>query len=215
MYIPYGRIFNLDNCLIHAAQGVKVKTLDLVPEGCLIMFNTKMGVELYDPDTEFIDFNELRCTNSNDGELQVIPKKSAGWLSLDGIASEGDLEDILLLDVYGKVMPAKPDNGPARFVGIIAYKRKFKPVPEEVPTSAPDVKTPANAEKFPHYFRKCNQTHVDVYWVLDAFNTGSSSLDHAVKKLLAPGQRGAKSRTEDLHEAIASIERAIELEGGK
>lgn len=53
---------------------------------------------------------------------------------------------------------------------------------------------------------------VDVYDVLNAFKTGSAAVDHAVKKLLAPGQRGVKPREQDLKEAIASIERAIEIE---
>jgi hypothetical protein len=52
--------------------------------------------------------------------------------------------------------------------------------------------------------------YVDVYDVLGAFTTGSPSVDHAVKKLLAPGQRGVKSRTTDLKEAISSIEREID-----
>lgn len=53
---------------------------------------------------------------------------------------------------------------------------------------------------------------VDVYDVLNAFKTGSSAVDHAVKKLLAPGERGVKPREQDLKEAVASIERAIEIE---
>jgi hypothetical protein len=35
---------------------------------------------------------------------------------------------------------------------------------------------------------------------------------HAIKKMLAPGQRGAKDTIQDMKEAIQSIERAIELE---
>lgn len=216
MYIPYGRIFNLDGCLIHAARGVKVKKLDEIPEGCLIQFGTKLGVDLLDTDTDFVPLEELRCTN-DDGDLQVIPKKSAGWKSLDCIVREDNLADVLLLDIYGKVMPAKPNSSPSRFVAIIAYKLHTIPGPKAVPVQeAPVAKqTPANAEKFPHYFHKVDATHIDVYWVLDKFNTGSAAIDHAVKKLLAPGQRGAKSRIKDLREAIASIERAIEMEGGE
>lgn len=55
---------------------------------------------------------------------------------------------------------------------------------------------------------------VDVYCVLAAFPTGSSAIDHAVKKLLAPGQRGQKDRLQDLKEARASLDRAIQMEGG-
>ena len=53
---------------------------------------------------------------------------------------------------------------------------------------------------------------VDVYCVLAAFPTGSAAVDHAIKKLLAPGQRGHKDRIQDLKEARASLTRAIELE---
>lgn len=42
--------------------------------------------------------------------------------------------------------------------------------------------------------------YVDVYEILAAFDTGSSVLDHLVKKALAPGQRHAKDRAKDLEE---------------
>ena len=51
---------------------------------------------------------------------------------------------------------------------------------------------------------------VDVYDVLDAFKVTRSAVAHAVKKLLAPGQRGAKSEIADLKEARDSIDRAIQ-----
>jgi hypothetical protein len=50
---------------------------------------------------------------------------------------------------------------------------------------------------------------VDVYRVLNAFPTGSPEIDHAVKKLLASGKRGAKDELQDLREAIQSIEARI------
>jgi hypothetical protein len=51
---------------------------------------------------------------------------------------------------------------------------------------------------------------VDVYDVLDAFKVTRSAVAHAVKKLLAPGQRGVKSEIADLKEARDSIDRAIQ-----
>lgn len=47
---------------------------------------------------------------------------------------------------------------------------------------------------------------VDVYRVLNAFGPLSPEIDHAVKKLLAPGNRGHKDEKQDLLEAIQSIE---------
>lgn len=49
------------------------------------------------------------------------------------------------------------------------------------------------------------KTAVDVYRVLDAFKTESAAIDHAIKKLLAPGLRHSKDRKQDLKEAIDSI----------
>lgn len=52
--------------------------------------------------------------------------------------------------------------------------------------------------------------HVDVYDVLNAFETGGADIDHGVKKLLAPGGRGIKDEITDLEEAINSIQRRID-----
>jgi len=57
--------------------------------------------------------------------------------------------------------------------------------------------------------------YVDVYSVLDAFNVTNPATQHAIKKLLCPGQRGVKSTMQDLQEASASLDRAIEIESGR
>lgn len=54
---------------------------------------------------------------------------------------------------------------------------------------------------------------MDVYTVLQAFHVNNPAVAHAVKKLLAAGERGYKDTAQDLEEAIVSIKRAIELEG--
>lgn len=51
--------------------------------------------------------------------------------------------------------------------------------------------------------------YVDVYDVLNAFTTGGPEVDHGVKKLLAPGERGDKDEITDLEEAIKSIQSRI------
>ena len=56
--------------------------------------------------------------------------------------------------------------------------------------------------------------YADVYDVLTAFEVVNPAMAHAVKKMLAPGQRGAKGTIQDMREAVESIERAIELEAG-
>ena len=55
-------------------------------------------------------------------------------------------------------------------------------------------------------------TWVDVYDVLRAFDVTCPAMAHAVKKCLAPGQRGVKDSVQDKNEAIASIKRSIEME---
>lgn len=55
------------------------------------------------------------------------------------------------------------------------------------------------------------QITVDVYDVLNAFRVTCPARAHALKKLLAAGQRGGKTEKQDLEEAIVSINRSIEL----
>lgn len=53
----------------------------------------------------------------------------------------------------------------------------------------------------------------DVYDVLKAFGITCPAQAHAIKKMLAPGQRsGGKSRKQDIEEAIWSLNRSLELE---
>lgn len=73
----------------------------------------------------------------------------------------------------------------------------------------PKVKTPRQNK----YHREIKpDVWVDIYDVLKAFNVTNPATAHAIKKLLAPGQRGIKSTDQDLLEAIQSIERAREIE---
>ena len=73
-----------------------------------------------------------------------------------------------------------------------------------------------------HYEAPASKYHVqikgqwvDVYDVLTAYSVTNPADAHAIKKMLCPGQRGAKDGIKDRQEAIASLERAIELEQGR
>ena len=55
------------------------------------------------------------------------------------------------------------------------------------------------------------KTTVDVYRVLDAFKTGSAESDHAVKKILCPGERGHKDKLTDIDNAIESLQQYRKL----
>ena len=62
------------------------------------------------------------------------------------------------------------------------------------------------------YSRRIGKEVVDVYDVLMVFNVTNPATQHAIKKLLMPGNRGHKDKQTDLKEAYQSIARAIELE---
>jgi len=64
------------------------------------------------------------------------------------------------------------------------------------------------------YKRNVNGVTIDVYDVLNAWKVGCPATQHAIKKLLMPGQRGSKDVLQDLKEAVEAIQRAIELEEG-
>lgn len=69
--------------------------------------------------------------------------------------------------------------------------------------------------KHSHYFKDVSKlTEVDVYRVCDIFKVEdpSGATQHAIKKLLLPGKRGAgKSRSTDLKEAVDTLLRRIEM----
>lgn len=54
---------------------------------------------------------------------------------------------------------------------------------------------------------------VDVYRVCKLFNVTDPCIQHAVKKLLCAGQRGAKSESQDVQEAIDTLKRYQEMQG--
>ena len=61
--------------------------------------------------------------------------------------------------------------------------------------------------KHSHYFKPSPFSHVDVYRVLKMFGVTDPCLQHAVKKLLVAGGRGAKPIDKDIQEAIDTLQR--------
>lgn len=64
--------------------------------------------------------------------------------------------------------------------------------------------------KHSHYFKPIppGTTHIDVYRVLAMFDVADPCIQHAIKKLLVAGGRGAgKDPATDVQEAIDSLER--------
>lgn len=52
---------------------------------------------------------------------------------------------------------------------------------------------------------------IDVYRVLDLWGVTNPAVQHAIKKLLNAGQRGAKTYEQDIREAHDSIARALQM----
>lgn len=67
--------------------------------------------------------------------------------------------------------------------------------------------------KHPHYHKDVQHLQtIDVYRVLALFNVTNPCIQHAVKKLLVAGGRGAgKDIGKDVQEAIDSLERFKEM----
>ena len=67
--------------------------------------------------------------------------------------------------------------------------------------------------KHAHYFKDVsNLISIDVYRVLELFEVTDQALGHAIKKLLVAGGRGAgKSIEKDIEEAIASLQRCLQM----
>lgn len=53
---------------------------------------------------------------------------------------------------------------------------------------------------------------IDVYRVLQLFGVTDPCLQHAAKKLLCAGQRGAKTQDQDIQEAIDTLHRYQEMQ---
>lgn len=67
--------------------------------------------------------------------------------------------------------------------------------------------------KHPHYHKDVRHLEtIDVYRVLALFNVADPCIQHAVKKLLVAGGRGAgKDVSKDIQEAIDSLQRWQEM----
>lgn len=61
------------------------------------------------------------------------------------------------------------------------------------------------------YQRQVPSTTIDIYDILNAYRVTCPATQHAIKKLLQPGERGHKDKLTDLREALASVERAIQM----
>lgn len=77
----------------------------------------------------------------------------------------------------------------------------------------PEKKQPDTvAMQFSRYYRDVSQYQtIDVYRVLRLFEVTSQPVGHAIKKLLAPGRRGGKTYRQDIEEAVAALQRELDM----
>ena len=67
--------------------------------------------------------------------------------------------------------------------------------------------------KHGHYFKDVSHLKkIDVYRVIDLWEITDPALQHALKKILAAGKRGAKNQAQDVDEAIDSLVRWKEMQ---
>lgn len=66
-------------------------------------------------------------------------------------------------------------------------------------------------ENYPHYYKHCPYEYIDVYRVLELFGVTDQAIGHAIKKLLVAGNRGQKNFEKDISEAIATLNRKLEM----
>lgn len=68
------------------------------------------------------------------------------------------------------------------------------------------------SEKHSHYKKDVSHLKtLDVYRVLDLFEVTHPALQHALKKVLVAGGRGAKNDEQDVREAIDSLNRWLQM----
>lgn len=67
--------------------------------------------------------------------------------------------------------------------------------------------------KYEHYFKDVSHLKkIDVYRVIDLWEITDPALQHALKKVLAAGKRGAKNQMQDVAEAIDSLVRFQDMQ---
>lgn len=118
-------------------------------------------------------------------------------------------------------IPAFPEHKPAADSGqrnrrsdvseadrIAGYDENGGPAPRGM------VSQPVNVGKHSHYFKPvAHLQEIDVYRICDLYcDDRSGATQHAIKKLLLPGERGAgKSREKDYQEAIDTLQRKLAM----
>lgn len=110
-------------------------------------------------------------------------------------------------EFWNETVPYVPYDGDGKLMfdaclNVDADSQKMKRVFDEMKNSKP---------KLNKYQREIKGVVLDVYDFLIGYGVTCPARQHAIKKLLMAGQRGAKNERQDLGEARDSVTRSIEL----
>ena len=94
----------------------------------------------------------------------------------------------------------------------VLWQRNAPAVPDDRETSQVEHDYKEISQEYKHYKKDVsNLNSIDVYRVLKLFDVKDPALQHAVKKILCAGDRGTKDKVQDIQEAIASLNRSLEM----
>lgn len=69
-----------------------------------------------------------------------------------------------------------------------------------------------NDDKHSHYKRDVSKLdYIDVYRIIDLYQLNDPCFQHALKKILVPGERGHKDLKKDIQDIIDTMQRKLEM----
>lgn len=147
-------------------------------------------------------------------KYEITQKEPEGWEKAFEVTVNGEVVALPYDDGCTKTqwLQARKDLGLDKFI-TPEEERTYSEIEPMTPEEEEAMTPVADAPKRSKYHVEIKtMVWVDVYDVLIAYNVTNPADAHAIKKMLMPGQRGAKSAAQDREEAIASLVRAGELE---
>lgn len=132
--------------------------------------------------------------------MRQMPRYGVDYRELRGTIDDLIIERGKIIECITKVMGEAQRQAKAVLTPVVEAAIDDYLVDENTPKTM--------AERYPHYFKDVRHLDsIDVYRVLELWTVTSEPIAHAIKKLLAPGQRHGKSEAQDIQEAINSLER--------
>jgi hypothetical protein len=157
---------------------------------------------------ENVEINDakIKATYNTSPELETLPpngikrwRLASEFPSRPGVSTSGATD-----------IKINPDNAPWKADEVFHQVFSKEPLTREELEKAglePDVGPFYSNDKYKREIKP--GVFIDVYDVIDCYEVTSGPLQHALKKILAPGQRGHKTYEQDLIDILSSVERAL------